>query len=183
MKRLNTITCVIALVGILRRTESAIPRVVRIRIRLHNQSTLCTDYSTPILALISNRGPAVSRLNPVQMRTEPVRTVHSSSSSGLGNVLNRTGSSVSGFTRKYKNQTEPDFGNTNVYYDKSFVPGHLKGEESDSGEITETILASPSRNPTVSTTPTPTTDVPIAPPSTPPAPVPKIPLAPPAPAK
>ena len=58
------------------------------------------------------RGPAVSCLNPVQMQTEPVGTVHSGSSSGLGNVLNRTGSSVSGFTRKYKNQTKLDFGNT-----------------------------------------------------------------------
>jgi hypothetical protein len=68
----------------------------------------------------------------------------------------------------------------NVYYDKSFVPGHLEGEESDSGEITETILASPSRNPTASSAPTPTatTEAPVAPPSTPSAPIPPTPPAP-----
>ena len=54
MKRLNTITCVIVLVRILPRIESAILRIVRIKIWLHNQSTPCTDYSTPILALIPN---------------------------------------------------------------------------------------------------------------------------------
>jgi len=34
------------------------------------------------------RGPAVSHLKLVQMKTEPVGTIHSSSSSSLGNVLN-----------------------------------------------------------------------------------------------
>ena len=44
--------------------------------------------------------------------SEPVGTVHSGYSSGLGNVLNRTAGSVSSFTRKYKNWTKLDFGNT-----------------------------------------------------------------------
>jgi len=64
------------------------------------------------LARLKARKPVVSCLNLVQMQTEPVGTVHSGSGSGLGNVLNQTGGSVSSFTRKYKNQTKLDFGNT-----------------------------------------------------------------------
>jgi hypothetical protein len=55
------------------------------------------------LTRLKVRGPVVSCLNPVQMHIKSVRTVHSGSGSSLGNVLNQTGSSVSGFIRKYEN--------------------------------------------------------------------------------
>jgi len=75
------------------------------------------------LARSKARGPVVSHLNPVQMCTKPVRTVHSGSGSSLGNVLNQTGSSVSGFTRKYKNWTKLDFSNTNYQLSNIVIHG------------------------------------------------------------